>query len=384
MTRLHSRSAWATGLLVALCLLIAMLLVACRTPDDAPAAEPPAGTHGEVRLAPNDPKLAYLTLDTVAPRTEKVVAVLPAQLVVDEDHTARIASPVTGRVRTIDVEPGDRVHAGQALAHISSSDVAQAESDLLKAQAALSQASTGLDRARDLYRNKVIALKDLQQAESDAAQAYAEQERAAARVSLLGAAVDVVRQEFVLRSPIDGDVVERNLNPGAEVRPDNAQTLFTISSLDTLWLTAGAYQRDLATAKKGDQLAFTTEASPGRRYLARVQYVSSALDPQTRTATIRAVLPNPDHTLRTQVFGEASLLAPDTARMPVVPVEALVTHGNQTVVYVEATPGRFVRRPVEVGADDGRSAAITGGLHIGERVVCGGSLLLDAEAAGSR
>src|SRR5262245_58012507 len=174
MTRLHSRSAWATALLLALGLLLAMLLVACRTTDDAPAPEPPASPSGEVRLEPNDPKLAYLTLDTVAPRTEKVVAVLPAQLVVDEDHTSRIASPVTGRVRTIDVELGDRVHAGQALAHIASSDVAQAESDLLKSQAALSQASAALERARDLYQNKVIALKDLQQAESDEAQARAE------------------------------------------------------------------------------------------------------------------------------------------------------------------------------------------------------------------
>ena len=383
MTGERRRKPWAVGSLLLMGLAAGILPVACRTADDAPAAEQPATPPGEVRLEPNDPRLAYLRLDTVAPRIEKVVAVLPAQLVVDEDHTARIASPVTGRVRTLDAQLGDPVHAGQPLAHIASSDVAQAESDLLKSQAALSQASAGLYRARDLYRNQVIALKDLQQAESDEAQAHAERERAAARVQFLGASAEEVRQAFVLRSPIDGEVVERNLNPGAEVRSDNPQTLFTISSLDTLWLTASAYQRDLATAKKGDRLAFTTEAAPGRQYIARVQYVSSVLDPETRTATIRAVLPNPDHALRTQVFGEASLLAPDSARVPVVPVEALVTHGSQTVVYVEATPGRFLRRAVEVGADDGRSAAITSGLRIGERVVSGGSLLLDAEAAGS-
>jgi len=159
MTGERRRKPWAVGSLLLMGLAAGILPVACRTADDAPAAEQPATPPGEVRLEPNDPRLAYLTLDTVAPRIEKVVAVLPAQLVVDEDHTARIASPVTGRVRTLDAQLGDPVHAGQPLAHIASSDVAQAESDLLKSQAALSQASAGLYRARDLYRNQVIALR---------------------------------------------------------------------------------------------------------------------------------------------------------------------------------------------------------------------------------
>jgi len=382
MTRADHRGLASTCQLFIAAFMGGSLLGGCRAAGEVPAAEHPMPPSGEVRLEPNDPQLAYLTVDPVAVRTEKVVAVLPAQLVADENHTARIASPVTGRVRTLDVQLGDRVRAGQPLAHIASGDVAQAESDLLKAQAALAQASTGLDRARDLYRNKVIALKDLQQAESDEAQARAERDRAGARVSFLGASTAEVRQGFVLRSPIDGEVVERDLNVGAEVRSDNPRTLFTISSLDTVWLTASAYQRDLATAHRGDRLIFTTDAAPARHYVASVEYVSSVLDPQTRTATIRAVLPNPDHALRTQVFGEARLLAPDSARVPVVPVDALVTHGSATVVYVETAPGRFVRRPVGVGADDGQTAVITTGLRIGERVVTAGSLLLDAEASG--
>jgi len=356
----------------------------CRGTQEAPAAQPPPPPSGEVRLEPDSPKLAYISVDTVLPRTERVVAVLPAQLVPNEDHTVHVATPVAGRVRTLEVQLGDRVRAGQALARIASSDVAQAQSELLKAEASLTQATTALARARDLYQSTVIALKDLQQAESDEAQARAERDRAAARVKLLGAGSTTVGQEYVLRAPIGGEIVERAINVGAEVRPDNAQTLITISALDTLWLTASAYQRDLASAKKGDKLVFTTDAAPGRRFTATVNYVSNVLDPQTRTATIRAVLPNSDHALRTQVFGEARLLAPDTARVPVVPVEALVTRGSTTVVYVEAAPGRFVRRPVSVGEDDGQVAAITSGLRLGERVVTRGSLLLDADASESR
>jgi cobalt-zinc-cadmium efflux system membrane fusion protein len=230
----------------------------------------------------------------------------------------------------------------------------------------------------------VIAQKDLQQAESDEAQARAERDRAAARARLLGAGGAGVEQEFVLRAPIAGEVVERPVSVGTEVRPDAGQTLVTITSLDTLWLTANAYQRDLAAAKRGDKLVFTTDAAPGRRFVATVQYVSPVLDPQTRTATIRAALPNTDRALRTQVFGEARLLAPDTAKVPVVPVEALVTKGRETVVWIEDSPGRFVRRPVRVGEDDGALAAVTSGVRLGERVVTRGSLLLDAAASQAR
>ncbi len=359
--------------------LLAALAVACRArggpPQDAPNV--PAG---EIRFEPGSPQLAYVTVDTVRTEREKVVAVLPAQLAMDENHTVRVASPVSGRVLTVDVQLGDRVGAGQALAHIASSDVAQAQSDLAKAEAALAVAAAARARARDLYEHKVIALKDLQQAESDDAQARAERERTLAHVRVLGVATDSVSQTFVLRSPLAGSVVDRALNPGAEVRADNAQPLVTVTALDTLWLTASVYQRDLKLVRAGERLVFTTDAIPGQRFIARVSYVSGALDAQTRTATLRAVVPNPDGVLKPMTAGEARLYAPITGGVPVVPVEALVTHGAQTVVFVQLEPGRFVRRAVAVGEDDGETAVVTNGLRPGEFVVTRGSLLLAAEA----
>lgn len=368
---------------VGACALVVGSLAGCRPPANAPA-EAPSAPPGEVRLPPGSPQLAYLTVDSVTRRTERVVAVLPAQLVPDENHTVRVASPVNGRVRRVEVRSGDHVRPGQPLARIASSDVGQAQSDLLKAEAALAQATAALARSRDLYEHRVIALKDLQQAESEAAQARAERDRAAARVRLLGARSTELASDFVLRAPIGGEVIERGVAPGSEVRADNLQALFTISSLDTLWLVASVYQRDLALVRPGDQLVFTTDAAPGRRFTATVQYVSATLDPPTRTATIRATLPNPDHALRTQVFGDARLVVPDTDSAAVVPVDALVTHAGETVVWVEEGPRRFARRPVAVADDDGQTAAIARGLRAGERIVTRGSLLLEADASGGR
>jgi cobalt-zinc-cadmium efflux system membrane fusion protein len=366
------------GLLVVLLALgIGLVVTGGRRAGELQAASGPP--PGEVWLPPDSPKLASISLDTVRARAEKVVAVLPAQLALDEEHTVRVASPVSGRVRTLDAAPGDHVATGGALAHIVSSDVAQAQSDLQRAEAALTTAATSLARARDLFAHHVVAQRDVQQALSDSAQARAERDRAQARVEQLGAAPDV-GQEYVLRAPIGGEVVDRTANPGMEVRPDLAAPLFTVSRLDTLWLTASVYERDLNTVRPGQRVLFTTDALPGRTIAARIVHVSSALDPASRTATLRALVPNPGRALHPSMFGEVRIVAPDSSGQPVVSTLALVTQGDATVVFVQTAPGRFVARPVQVTNDDGQTAVVVDGLRPGEVIVTRGSLLLSAEA----
>jgi cobalt-zinc-cadmium efflux system membrane fusion protein len=277
------------------------------------------------------------------------------------------------------VSAGDQVASGQVLARIASGDLAQAASDLVKAEAAARLASAALERAQDLYDHRVVALKDLEQARADDAQAGAERDRARLRVRQLGATGSGVEGEFALRAPFSGTIVDRSVNPGSEVRNDTGQVLFTLSALDSVWIAASAYARDLPAVRPGDRLLFTTDAVPGRDFAARVLRVSNVLDPQTHTATLTAVIPNPHGELRPQVFGEARLLAAESGSNPVVVDAALVTQGAGTVVFVEASPGRFVRRPVTVGQDDGATAVITYGLRVGERVVTRGSLLLAGE-----
>jgi membrane fusion protein, heavy metal efflux system len=361
-------------------LALAVFPLGCRGRADPVHAATAPAPPGEVRFEPGAPQLAFLSVDTVRPRSEKSIAILPAQLVMDEDHTVRVASPVTGRVLTLEAQAGDHVAPGQALARIASSDVGQAQSDLARATAALAVSTAAWERARDLYDHHVVALKDLQQSESDEAQARAERDRALARVQLLGATPTGVDQQFILRAPLGGAVVDRQANPGEEVRPDNAQPLFTITSLDTLWLAVNVFQRDLAAVHMGQRVVFTTDAVSGRRFLATVRYVSGTLDPDTRTALVRAVVPNPDARLRPLVYGEARLYAPSNEAVLVVPTEALVTRGSDTVVFVQLAPGRFVRRTVTIGADDGETAEVRNGVTSGELVVTHGALLLAAEA----
>jgi len=369
-------------------LAIACLAAACGKPREAESAESPPAKDGEIVIDSASGKLSALTVDTVRVTRERAVAMLPAQLALDEDHTVRVFSPVTGRIRSLHAQPGTPVAFGTPLADIASGDMAQATSDLVKAHAAQAQSLSALARAEELYAHKVIALKDLEQARSDAKQATAEAERATQRTMQLGGATGSGRPDapagilgdFVLRSPIAGVVIDRTANAGAEVRPDATAPLFTISSLDTLWLMVSAPQRDLGKLHTGAHLTFTSDAAPGRTFDARVTYVGDQLDPVTRTALVRASLANRDRALRAMVVGVARLMAAGAEPRVVVPTGALVTHGSEVVVFVETSRGHFERRPVIVDDDDGSTATIREGLKPRERVVTRGSILLSAEA----
>jgi cobalt-zinc-cadmium efflux system membrane fusion protein len=366
---------------VRLAILLAAVVVPVACNQHASADTPPTSSTtaglppGVVQLEP--PEMAQISVDTVRPRTQRVVATLPAQLLLDENKTVRVLSPVAGRIRTLDAQPGDLVRVGQALAHIISSDLAQSQSDQAKAVAASQQSSTALVRAESLYAHKVIALKDLQQAQADAASDKAELTRADQRVRQLGAG-ESPAGDFVLKAPLAGEIVDRQANPGQEVIANGPTNLFTISSLETLWLTAQAYQQNLGQVHRGQHVVFTTQATPDRRYDAVVTYVGGALDSTTRTATVRATLDNPGRQLHAQIFGEVRLYAADSSHTPAVPVTALVTSGPETVVFVQIAPYRFIRRSVTLSGDDGDMAAVSDGLQPGDVVVTRGSILLQA------
>ena len=164
--------------------------------------------------------MALLGLTAAAPG--KTISVeLPARLVWNEAKTQRIYPAFAGRVTGIRADVGQTVKAGSVLANLSSPDFGSAQADTAKAQGDLRLSQKTMQRQRELLEAGIIARKDFEQAEADASRAQAEAQRAVARTSLYGAVGGAgVDQQLALRSTVAGVVVERNLNPGQEVRPD--------------------------------------------------------------------------------------------------------------------------------------------------------------------
>jgi cobalt-zinc-cadmium efflux system membrane fusion protein len=294
--------------------------------------------------------------------------------------TTPVITQAGGPVSRILVSPGEMVRQGQALAYVSSPDYSQLRATYLKARAADQLAEKNYARAQDLYTHHAIAEKDLQQAESDRAQATADMQAAEQSMRIIGyrdPAQMLAKSalEAPMTAPIAGEVVERLCAPGQVVQAGTTQC-FTISNTSTVWVLANVYQNDLAYVHTGDAVSITTDAYPDV-FTGKISYLGAALDPASRSLQARIDTKNPQGKLKRDMYVTASVRAGAIANAITVPDAAVLRNPeNQPYVYVQVGQNQFGRRDVTIGDSQGGMTQIVTGLKAGERVVGNGSLFL--------
>ncbi|MDP9120819.1 MAG: efflux RND transporter periplasmic adaptor subunit [Acidobacteriota bacterium] len=365
-------------------LLLLLLLcspLGCR--PQAPPPDPPGPkVQGDGIVFPEG--AAGLSSLSVAPVEKVAGATLRAtgRLAWNEEVTARVYSPVGGRVARMIANLEQRVGKGAPLAAIESPDFGQAQADANRAATDLTAAERTLGRARSLYEHGAAAKKDLEGAEADQLRSKVESERAKTRLTLLGGRLGAVDQHFVLRSPIAGTVVDRIINPGLEVRTDGQTALYTISDPGRLWVFLDVTEKDLAHVRPGMPLSLRSAAYPDRVFAGRTDVVGDTLDPATRTVKARGSLLNPDRLLKAEMYVDVEIADPAEQPGLAVPTAAVVADGPRRFVFVEVGKGRFLRRPVTAGPERSGRTQIAEGLSSGQRVVVDGSLLLQSLLTG--
>ncbi len=353
-----------------------------RDRDARPPSPAPAHVNAhELRFAADSPQLAFIKTEAVAALPEPLLDPLSARIAYDENYTVRVSSPIAGRVTRINVQPGDRVSAGQTLVQIDSPDFAAAAADAAKSRADLQLKEKAYSRSKELFDAEVIARKEFDTAESDLIQSKAEHQRALQRLRNLSPG-DSGAAGYVLRSPLTGVVAERTLNPGSEVRPDAQAPLFVITDPAHLWVIVDLPERLLGALHPGQGVEVEVDAYPGRRFPARVASVGEVLDPATRRVQVRCVLDNREHLLKPEMYARVTPLADSNVKLPRIPNSALLTVGLYSYVFVEKNQGVFERRQVALGLQGRSESYVKEGLTGGERVVIAGALLLNSELAG--
>jgi membrane fusion protein, heavy metal efflux system len=188
-----------------------------------------------------------------------------------------------------------------------------------------------------------------------------------------------VDQTYTLTSPIAGMVVERNINPGQELRAEqvtsNAPPLFVITDPGQLWALIDAAERDLGKLRVGKVITLHTPAYRDEPFQATVAAISDFLDPSTRTVKVRAVLQNPSRKLKAEMFVTAEIDA-DNEMVLLVPTKSVYFQGGRNYVFVEDGGGRYTRREVQLDDVYGDAVEVIQGLGDGESVVTTGSLML--------
>jgi len=353
------------------------LLAGCNEPAQKTAAQQPRVDGQAVVFPAGSPQTAALKSEKVEPRREALLR-FNGRLVWDEDRTVRVFTPLGGRVQSIPVRLGQQVRAGQVLAVIAAPDLGLAQSEARKAEQDDILAQKSLARVSELLEAGVAPAKDLQAAQAEAARTAAERARTAARLKLYGTASGTVDQRFALTAPISGVVVERNLNPGQEVRPDSQSDkgLFVVSDPTRLWFVLDVAEVDAGAVKVGAEVQIGGTMLGDDKLAGKITHIADFVDPQTRTVKVRGTLDNREQRVKAEMFVVAELKVP-SARGYIVPAKAVYLRGEQNYVFVDAGEGRYVRKRVRLGPTSEGHQVVLEGLAAEEKVVVDGSLLLE-------
>ncbi len=314
---------------------------------------------------------------------------------IEAKNTVDVGTEVSGTVTAVMVDFNDRVSKGQLLLRLntdqleasvtqSRGSLQSAEAGLIRARATLLEVQNRVERVRQLAAQEVVTREEFEAAEAAFSRAEAEVASAQAQVAVARATLEsnsLMLQKAVIRSPIDGFVLSRQVEPGQTIAATfQAPVLFRLATdLSHLELRVDIDEADIGQVHEGQTAAFTVEAFPGREFPARLVSVRNDAKTVAGVVSYEAVLDvdNPDLLLRPGLTALAkittrtvtdALVVPNRAlrfRPPSVPAETddantgAPTTGKLVVWVLEGDKPTPVS--VTTGPSDGQWTEITGG-----------------------
>ena len=399
-------------LLVASVAVIALIVVAVaflwfrparEVKTEAPAA---ASSTGTVKFLMEQQwlirmKLAQVEEQTVARQITTTGRVVPAA-----NKQAVVAPPVSGILTGGQIPRiGQRVAQGQTIAVLqqtaTSAEQAQvraaaasiglenarleadrrtAAGEVESARVRLDQATKEAARAQRLYERKAFAERQLQAAEADLKAAKAGYDAAVKRVEALNstqslaaarANVGSANASYAVRAPLSGYVTKVNKSIGEQVAAGEA--ILEVSNLDTVWVEAPIFERDLNRLGGGAGATFTTAAYPDQEFRGTVLDIGAVINEATRAATVIFQVPNGGRALRIGMQANVRLDAGESVTAMMIPLSAVLDNEGKKIVYVLLSGEEFQRREVTLGDQYGDKVAVLSGLEKADRVVTQGA-----------
>jgi len=364
---------------------------------------------------PTDQQWAGLKIQNVTFQQFAPLIETEGRIALDDDLNTPVFSPYSGRVTRVLARAGDVVGAGTPLFAVQSTELAQAENDMVSALATLRTAHAQLDlatanerRQHALYLGHGAAQRDWQQSLVDLATAkggLSSAEIAVAavrnRLGILGlsrsdiltieGANNLEREsaDTIVRAPIAGTITQRQISLGQNIvgsvaSQGSSAAVFTIGNLGRVWMVANAPEDAAGQLHVGDAARVTVLAYPDRSFDARVTYVAPVIDPASHRLLVRAEVPNPDGALKPDMLAQFEIITGTASRVLAVPETAVVYEGAEAHVWLANPADKTLAvRQVVTGPDDHGMVEIERGLKKGDSVVTSGAVFIDRTLSGS-
>jgi cobalt-zinc-cadmium efflux system membrane fusion protein len=375
---------------------VCLILIGCNSPKvEAPPPEKSART--EIILTPAQVSAALIEIQTAALTSEPSMLQAKGRIVLADDHVWRVGLRTPGLIMVVYAGLGDYVKKGQVLARYHADEVREerahyraALNELHLAESNAAQAQRNRDRAQRLLDLKAGSIQQLEQSQQDLVNARAAIEKAQIEVDrgqdLLEDDLKVTVEpspasagEFAddvpILAPESGYVIEKNVTPGKAI--DLATQAFVIGDLSKVWMLASVHQEDFAGLRVGDSAIVTL---PGDQHFpGRITNLGQQFDPETRMMEVRIALDNPHNLLRPEMLATAEIPRGPAKSTLSVPSEAVQELDNAKVVFVLTSPGHFAIRPVRTGETSAGRSPVLEGIQPGEQIVVRGSFLLRSQ-----
>lgn len=309
-----------------------------------------------------------------------------------------VAPKVSGRIVRLELDLADTVERGQIVAWLDDDEyvqlVAQAEAELVVAQATLAEARSALEIVmRELQRIEALRQRGVS-SESQYDVIKADQLTKAAQVKV--AEAQVTRAEAALASAkirlsyttVTADwtggnhqrvVAERFVDEGETVSAN--APLLSIVELNPITGVIFVAERDYARLRPGQPISLTTDAYPGERFGGQIDRIAPVFRQTSRQARVELVIENPEHRLKPGMFIRATVVLDRVASATIVPVEALTARDDRTGVFVVSEDSQsVVWREVTVGIRNGNRVQVEGEGLTGRVVTLGQQLVKDGAA----
>ncbi|PCE64359.1 efflux RND transporter periplasmic adaptor subunit [Sediminicola luteus] len=316
----------------------------------------------EFKLSTNAMALANIQTSIVGNSSAEGNTVkLSGKIEENEEANAVQVSFLSGRIESLNVNyTGEKVNKGQLLAKVYSPELYAAQQELLTASS-LKETQPKLYEA---VRRKLKIWK------------LSEQQINA--IEELGK----VNETVPIYATVSGTVTQKLVEQGDYI--NQGQPLFKIADLNTVWANFDVYENQIELFKKGQAISITTNAYPHISFTGQVDFIDPVMNSKTRTLSLRAVLKNPENTLKPGMFVEGEVLIHrlNVEEGVTIPVSAVLWTGERSVVYVKTDPHQaiFEMREVTLGHEIGGHYTILEGLRQGDEIVTNGTFTIDAAA----
>lgn len=309
-------------------------------------------------------QIVKVTDVVMAPQTDAIT--LTGKVAFNDDNVAKLYPIVSGNVSGIKTMLGDFVQAGTALAVVRSSEMAGYNNDQISAETNLRIAQISLEKTKDMYKSGLASMPDSLNAAMTFAQAKASLNRTNQILKNNGGGT---KGDYVVKAPISGFIVEKNVNNNMTIRTDNGSSMFTISDLKNVWIWANVYESNINRVHIGDNVAVETISYPGKIFSGKIDKMMNVLDPTNKVMKVRIVLPNEAYTLKPEMF--TSIIVSNNLQNEAItiPASALIFDHSQYFVVLFKSKTELTITPVEIINTVGVNTYIAKGIKPGDKVI---------------